>query len=113
MPGARRPPILYASTICSSSFAAERAVFRSPAAIAISTCAGRRRRRAKRLLGIVERAGDSRDRGVDLPLGEAEQGEARLRVEPELVRRSVRLVRSGEVAEPTADLADLVVPARP
>ena len=65
----------------------------------------------QRLLGIVERAGDSRDRAVDLPLGQAEQGEARLWVEPELVRRSVRLVCSGEVAEPTADLADLVVPA--
>ena len=65
----------------------------------------------QRLLDVLQRPRDAGDRGVDLALGEAEEREARLRVASQLVRRAVRLLRSGEVASPAADLADLVVAA--
>ena len=48
---------------------------------------------------------------VDLPLGEAQQREPRLRVAPQLVRGRVRLLGAREVAATTPDLTDLVVPA--
>ena len=95
----------------SSSSAAARAVFRSPAAIAISTCAGRRRSRASGSWTSPSGAPDTRDRGVDLALGEAEEGETGLRIAPQLVRRRVRLLGTREVAALTTDLADLVVAA--
>ena len=67
----------------------------------------------ERFLDLFERARDSRDGRIELPFRKAEQGEARLGVVPQLVRARVRLVGSGEVAEPAANLADLVVAASP
>ena len=66
----------------------------------------------KRLVHLLECVGDSFDRGIELPLHQAEQGKARLRVGPQLVRSCVCLLGGWQVAEPAADLADLVVAAR-
>ena len=63
----------------------------------------------ERILDPLERAGDARDRGVDLALGEPEESEPRLRISAELVRGPVGLLRAGEVAAAAPDLADLVV----
>ena len=109
--GARRSPIVYESTMPSSSSIAARAVFRSPAAIAISTCAGKRRRRESGSCGVLERARDRRDGAVDLALGETQEREAGLRSPSQLVGFRVRLHRGGEVAAAAADLTDLVVAA--
>jgi len=65
----------------------------------------------ERILDVVKEPCDAGDRGIDLALGETEEREARLRLAPELVRRAVRLLSTGEVAPPAPDLPDLVVPA--
>ena len=109
---ARRPPILYESTISSASSAAARAVLRSPAAIAISTCAGSLPEAEERLGGVLDGSRDSRHRGVDLALGEPEEREARLRLAAHLARHAVRLFGTREVAAATTNLGDLVVAAR-
>ena len=66
----------------------------------------------QRFLDLVECARDSRNGRLELPFRKVEQCEAGLGVGSELVRTRVRLLGGSEVAEPTADLADLVVAAR-
>ena len=110
--GARRPPILYESTMLSSS------VGRCAGGLQVAgrdrdlDLRGQTRKTPERLVEVLEAARDPRHRPVDLALAEPKQREARLRVAPELVRLGVGLLRGGEVAEAAADLADLVVPAR-
>ena len=95
----------------SASSAADRAVSTSPAASAICNLRRQALEPYEGLLGVLQRARDSRDRRPDLPLGEPQQGETRLGVASQLVRRRVRLLRAREVAATPSDLADLVVPA--
>ncbi len=64
----------------------------------------------ERLFDLLEASPDARDSGVDLALGEAEQGQPGLRDLSPLVRLAVRRVGGGEVATTPTDLADLVVP---
>jgi hypothetical protein len=66
----------------------------------------------QRLGPLLERARERGDRIADLPLGKAEERQARLRIAPEPVRQLERLLRPCEVAPAAADLADLVVAAR-
>ena len=88
---------------------AARAVSTSPAASAISTCAGRRRRRKSGSAVSCSVRVIPATAAADLALGEPQEREPRLRVAPELVRRRVRLLGAREVAAPAPDLADLVV----
>ena len=107
-----RPPTRKVWVSSSSSAAASRAVFRSPAASAISTCAGRRRMRPIGSVSRGERALDGGRGGVDLALREAEKCDPGLRAGPPLLRLPVGLFRGGEVATPSPDLADLVEAGR-
>ena len=67
----------------------------------------------ERLRGVLERACDPGDGRVDLPLGEPEEREARLRIPAHLARDAIGLLGAREVAAATPDLADLVVARRP
>ena len=107
----RRPPILYESTICSSS---ARGVARGLEVVRCDRDLDLRREAAQtneRLLDLGERASHPRDGGVDLALGEAKERVSGLRCAAQLLGRRVRLLRPGEVAAATPDLTDLVVAA--
>ena len=95
----------------SSSLGSRRGRGDSPAAIATSTWAGRRRSRESGSSVLSERAADACGCRVDLALREPEQREPRLRVAAELVRPRIGLLGTGEVALAPPDLADLVVAA--
>jgi hypothetical protein len=75
---------------------------------------GARRETANARERVARLAQRARDRGggrVDLPLREPEQRQPRLWIASELVGSSIRLLGRPVVAEPPANLTDLVVPA--
>ena len=81
-----------------------RASSSSPTASMISTYAGRRPARVERLGCLADHPADRRRRRVLLALGQAEQGEARLRLPPGPARVTVRLLGLVELALEPMDL---------
>ena len=100
-----------------SSSAAARARSRSPAATSISTCASSRGARRSSVFGgssldgtfsgMLERVADGLRSQGDVAPGQVHQGEAGLRVPPDLVRRAEGLLRALDVSPAQPDAAKL------
>ncbi len=109
---ARRPPILYESTISSDS------VGRRPRGLQVSgsdrdlDLCRQSPEAEERLCGVLNGSRDPCHCSVDLALGQPEEREARLRLAAHFARHAVRLLGTREVAAATTNLGDLVVAAR-